>query len=90
MVHSRTIREAAAHFREVDPNTSLTETAIRNLLRQGPAPAWDGNIWSQSKRWRRILWAIREKRGKSPKRRKSLPKNGKSANALTSDAVFVP
>ncbi|MBQ6207470.1 MAG: helix-turn-helix domain-containing protein [Oscillospiraceae bacterium] len=38
MVHSRTIREAAAHFREVDPNTSLTETAIRNLLRQGLVP----------------------------------------------------
>ena len=38
MVHSRTIREAAAHFREVDPHTSLTETAIRNLLRKGLVP----------------------------------------------------
>lgn len=38
MVHSRTIREAAAHFREVDPHTSLTETAIRNLLRRGLVP----------------------------------------------------
>ena len=38
MVHSRTIREAAAHFREVDPHTGLTETAIRNLLRKGLVP----------------------------------------------------
>ena len=33
MVHSRTIREAAAHFRKTDPHT-----AIRNLLRQGRVP----------------------------------------------------
>ena len=38
MVHSRTIREAAAHFRKTDPHTGLTETAIRNLLRQGRVP----------------------------------------------------
>ena len=38
MVHSRTIREAAAHFRKTDPHTGLTETAIRNLLRQGRIP----------------------------------------------------
>lgn len=38
MVHSRTIREAAAHFREIDPHTGLTETAIRNLLRKGLVP----------------------------------------------------
>ena len=35
MVHTRTIREAAAYFREKDPKTSLTETAIRTLLRTG-------------------------------------------------------
>jgi len=35
MIHTRTIREAAAHFRTIDPQTSLTETAIRTLLRTG-------------------------------------------------------
>ena len=39
MIHSRTIREAAAYFREADPHTGLTETAIRRLLRQGLVPS---------------------------------------------------
>lgn len=39
MVRTRTIREAAAHFRENDPQTSLTETAIRTLLRTGAVPS---------------------------------------------------
>lgn len=39
MVHTRTIREAAAYFREKDPKTSLTETAIRTLLRTGTVPS---------------------------------------------------
>ena len=39
MVRARTIREAAAYFREADPHTSLTETAIRTLLRTGAVPS---------------------------------------------------
>ncbi len=31
MVRARTIREVAAYFREQDPKTRLTETAIRTL-----------------------------------------------------------
>ena len=38
MVRTRTIREAAAYFQETDPHTSLTETAIRTLLRTGAVP----------------------------------------------------
>lgn len=38
MVHARTIREAAAYFQEKDPQTCLTETAIRSLLRTGAVP----------------------------------------------------
>lgn len=39
MVRTRTIKEAAAYFREKDPQTSLTETAIRTLLRSGAVPS---------------------------------------------------
>ena len=39
MLHTRTIREAAAYFHEQDPQTSLTETAIRTLLRTGAVPS---------------------------------------------------
>lgn len=39
MVRTRTIREAAAYFREKDPKTCLTETAIRTLLRTGAVPS---------------------------------------------------
>lgn len=39
MVRTRTIREAAAYFREKDPQTCLTETAIRTLLRTGDVPS---------------------------------------------------
>lgn len=38
MVHTRTIKEAAAYFKELDPGTSLTETAIRRLIRSGDVP----------------------------------------------------
>ena len=38
MVRTRTIREAAIYFREEDPQTCLTETAIRTLLRTGAVP----------------------------------------------------
>ena len=38
MLHTRTIKEAAAFFRESDPQTCLTETAIRTLLRTGKVP----------------------------------------------------
>ena len=38
MIRTRTIREAAAYFKERDPNTCLTETAIRTLLRSGAVP----------------------------------------------------
>lgn len=39
MVQTRTIREAAVYFREADPHTCLTETAIRTLLRTGAVPS---------------------------------------------------
>lgn len=39
MVRARTIREAAAYFQEADPHTSLTETAIRTLLRTEAVPS---------------------------------------------------
>lgn len=39
MVRARTIREAAIFFREKDPQTCLTETAIRTLLRTGTVPS---------------------------------------------------
>ncbi len=39
MVRTRTIREAAAYFRENDSQTCLTETAIRTLLRTGAVPS---------------------------------------------------
>lgn len=38
MIRTRTIREAAAYFKESDPHTCLTETAIRTLLRTGTVP----------------------------------------------------
>lgn len=39
MVRTRTIREAAVYFQENDPQTCLTETAIRTLLRTGAVPS---------------------------------------------------
>lgn len=39
MVRARTIHEAAAYFQEKDPQTCLTETAIRTLLRTGAVPS---------------------------------------------------
>ena len=38
MLHTRTIREAAAWFKAQDPQTCLTETAIRTLVRSGTVP----------------------------------------------------
>lgn len=38
MLHTRTIREAAAWFKDQDPQTCLTETAIRTLVRSGRIP----------------------------------------------------
>ena len=38
MLHTRTIREAAAWFKSQDPQTCLTETAIRTLVRMGQVP----------------------------------------------------
>ena len=38
MLHTRTIREAAAWFKSQDPQTCLTETAIRTLVRNGSVP----------------------------------------------------
>lgn len=38
MIRTRTIKEAAAYFQEHDPQTCLTETAIRTLLRTGAVP----------------------------------------------------
>ena len=39
MLRTRTIREAAAYFQENAPQTCLTETAIRTLLRTGDVPS---------------------------------------------------
>lgn len=39
MVRTRTIKEAAAYFQAEDPQTCLTETAIRTLLRSGAVPS---------------------------------------------------
>ena len=38
MLHTRTIREAAVWFKSQDPQTCLTETAFRTLLRSGRVP----------------------------------------------------
>ena len=38
MLHTRTIREAAAWFKSQDPQTFPTETAILTLLRSGRVP----------------------------------------------------
>ena len=35
----RTIHEAAAWFKEQDPETALTETAIRRIVRSGEVPS---------------------------------------------------
>ena len=54
MIRTRTIREAAAYFKETDPDTCLTETAIRTLLRTGrfPVLALEKNISWPLKPWR--------------------------------------
>ncbi len=39
MIHARTIKEAAAHYKKLDPHTALTETAIRMLIRTGQIPS---------------------------------------------------
>ncbi len=39
MIRTRTIHEAAAYFREADPQTCLTETAIRRLIYSGAVPS---------------------------------------------------
>lgn len=39
MLHTRTIKEAAAYFKAADPNTCLTETAIRTLILTGKVPS---------------------------------------------------
>lgn len=38
-MRARTIREAASYFRESDPETCLTETAIRRLICTGVVPS---------------------------------------------------
>ena len=38
-MRARTIREAASYFRETDPQTCLTETAIRRLIRSEAVPS---------------------------------------------------
>lgn len=38
-MRARTIREAASYFRETDPQTCLTETAIRRLISSGTVPS---------------------------------------------------
>ena len=38
MRRMRTISQAAAYVRQLDPETALTETAIRRLVKQGKIP----------------------------------------------------
>ncbi len=38
-MRTRTIHEAAVYFREADPQTCLTETAIRRLICSGAVPS---------------------------------------------------
>lgn len=38
-LHMRTINEAAEHFKEVDPHTALTKTAVRRLVSTGVVPS---------------------------------------------------
>lgn len=38
-MQARTIREAASYFRDSDPQTCLTETAIRRLICTGAVPS---------------------------------------------------
>lgn len=38
MLHPRTIKDAAAWFKGHDPETALTETAIRTLVKSGAVP----------------------------------------------------
>ncbi len=35
----RTIRETAEHFKTMDPNTALTQTALRRLVTTGELPS---------------------------------------------------
>ena len=39
MLHARTIKEAAEWFRSEDPQTCLSETAIRRLIITGQVPS---------------------------------------------------
>ena len=39
MPHYRTIRDAAAHYREQDPGTAITENYIRQLVVSGIVPS---------------------------------------------------
>ena len=39
MPHYRTIRDAAAHYRGLDPGTAITENYIRRLVVTGAVPA---------------------------------------------------
>lgn len=70
VVHTRTIREAAAYFQEADPHTSLTETAIRTLLRTGAA-VWAGSTSSPSRPWKPTWRALRGRRSLSRLRLRS-------------------
>lgn len=68
MVRTRTIREAAVYFREKDPQTCLTETAIRTLLRTGAVPSvrvGKRNTLSHWRSWNAILqakWSLLKQR----------------------------
>lgn len=54
----RTIDEAAAFLRQADPNTAVTKTALRRLIRSGEIPS--GSRWREvpgrSRRTRRVFW----------------------------------
>lgn len=39
MLHYRTIRDAARYFKDHDPQTAITESAIRRLVRSGAVPS---------------------------------------------------
>lgn len=91
MVRTRTIREAAAYFQESDPQTCLTETAIRTLLRTGAVPSarvgkkYLVTIEGPWKPIRRALWG---RRSPNPRRiRKTCPGSGRSSEAFTFPGV---
>ena len=77
MIRTRTIREAAAYFKETDPDTCLTETAIRTLLRTGAVPS--ARI---GKKYLVAIEALEHFCNKKPRNYPEIPQNTASREAL--------